>query len=247
MIKALFIKNGVIQDKEIDGIPIRLEIIEPYGLPNVRTLKKMEKVIGITNHNTGNSSPTAGADAHARYLQNIEIGDKEYKSVHLFVDYKEIVQCLPLDEMGYHAGDGNGPGNSQTVAVEICENKFPTLAETNAKKLNAALLLTHPNWKIYKHQDWSGKYCPHLILDRPNGWANFKIGIKEFLKEAKPVEMVYNYIDNNMPEWARESVRWAQQNGIVCGNEKGELGLSYLELKMLAYIHRTYKLLKLEK
>jgi hypothetical protein len=55
-IQKLNILNGIIQDKHIDGIPIKTQIIKPKGNKNVRTLKKMKGCIAITNHNTGNSS-----------------------------------------------------------------------------------------------------------------------------------------------------------------------------------------------
>ena len=185
MIRPLTIIQGIIQDSEIDGIPVKIAIVQPRGKTNVRTLIKMKEVIGITNHNTANTAPTAGDEAHARYLQNLENADKEYKSVHLFVDDDSITQCVPIDEFCYHAGDGNGDGNRKTIAIEICENRNYEKAEENAQKLNAALLLTYPNLKIFKHQDWSGKFCPRKILARPNGWPEFTAGIAKLIEEAK--------------------------------------------------------------
>ena len=55
MIKSLTIIHGIIQDKKIGGIPIKLAIVQPRGKANVRTLIKMKEVIGITNHNTANT------------------------------------------------------------------------------------------------------------------------------------------------------------------------------------------------
>ena len=190
MIRPLTIIQGIIQDSEIDGIPVKLAIVQPKGKANVRTLVKMKEVIGITNHNTANTAPTAGDEAHARYLQNVENADSAYVSVHLFVDDDSITQCVPLDEFCYHAGDGNGDGNRKTIAIEICENRNYEKAEENAQKLNAALLLTYPQLKIFKHQDWSGKFCPRKILARPNGWLEFTAGIARLIEEAKQSENV---------------------------------------------------------
>ena len=185
MLKPLTVIDGIIQDKEIDGIRVNIAIVQPRGKRNVRTLVKMTEVIGITNHNTANTAPTAGSEAHARYLQGLENADKEYKSVHFFVDADRIIQCVPIDEFCYHAGDGNGDGNRKTIAVEICENGNYAKAELNAQKLNAALLLTYPNLKIFKHQDWSGKFCPRRILSRPNGWREFTGGIVKLVEDTK--------------------------------------------------------------
>lgn len=172
-INKLNIVNGIIQDNSIDGIPVKRDIVEPKGLKNVRTLIKMSQTIGITYHNTGNSAPTAGDEAHANWLQNVENADKEYVSVHFFVDENSITQTVPIDEVTYHAGDGKGNGNYKTISIEICENANIQKAEENAQKLGAALRKTFNGLNIYKHQDWNGKYCPHVILSR-GGWDKFK-------------------------------------------------------------------------
>lgn len=172
-INKLNIVNGIIQDNSIDGIPVKRNIVDPKGLKNVRTLIKMSQTIGITYHNTGNSAPTAGDEAHAKWLQNVENADKEYVSVHFFVDENSITQTVPIDEVTYHAGDGKGNGNYKTISIEICENANIQKAEENAQKLGAALRKTFNGLNIYKHQDWNGKFCPHVILSR-GGWDKFK-------------------------------------------------------------------------
>ena len=242
MIKALTIENGLIQDKEIDGIPVKLLIVKPSGTKrNVRTLTKMKQIIGITNHNTANASPTAGSESHAKYLQNMENGDSTYVSVHFFVDYECIVQCVPLDEFCYHAGDGNGDGNKKTISIEICENKEIETAEENAKKLNAALLLTYPDLKVYKHQDWSGKYCPHIILDRPNGWETFVNDIYNYVeksREEEEMEKIYNWT-LEVPEWGRPTIQKLLDKGYLKGNDKGELQITESMLRMLVINDRA--------
>lgn len=241
MIKALTIQDGVIQDKTIDGIPVKVSIVKPFGAKNVRTLVKMKEIIGITNHNTANASSTAGSSAHAKYLQNMENSDVSYVSVHLFVDCECIVQCVPLDEFCYHAGDGNGDGNRKTIAIEICENKQIEKAEENAKKLNAALLLTYKNLKLYKHQDWSGKYCPHVILDRVNGWNNFVNDIDKYVKQSEEqyeMEKVYHWT-LEVPEWGRPTVQKLLNKGYLKGNEKGELQITETMLRILVIHDRA--------
>ncbi len=241
MLKSLTIIDGIIQDSEIDGIPVKIAIVQPKGKTNVRTLVKMKEIIGITNHNTANTAPTAGDEAHARYLQNVENADSAYVSVHLFVDDDSITQCVPLDEFCYHAGDGNGDGNRKTIAIEICENRNYPQAEKNAQKLNAALLLTYPRLKVFKHQDWSGKFCPRRILARPNGWQEFTAGIYQLVEEAKKAVNVVNVnyngrmhelagqmIDNKNYVGIRElaekvfnkAVEWDSKNKVVVITDK---------------------------
>ena len=55
---------------------------------------------------------------------------------------------------------------------------------------------------------------------------------------SKP-EMIYNYIDENMPEWAREAVQWCVDNGVIVGTGDG-LGLDDKDLKWCTIIYRLY-------
>ncbi len=227
----LNIKNGIIQNDALDGVPVIAKIIEAHGKKNVRTLKKMTEVIGITNHNTANSSPAADAAMHAKYLQNVENADKAYISVHLFVDDEKIVQTVPLDEVTYHAGDSKGDGNYKTISIEICENGDIAKAEENAKKLNAALLLTYPNLKIYKHQDWSGKFCPRRILSRPNGWQDFVDGVNGYVKKADAAQ-------TDIPDWGIEPVEFMTKNKITDGKR---LLSPVTRLEAIVLLYRTIK------
>lgn len=126
---------------------------------------------GICVHNTANDAP---AENEIKYMisNNMEI------SFHVAVDDKEVVQGLPFDRNAWHAGDGgNGNGNRKYFAVEICYSKSGgdrfIQAEKNAAKWIAETLKNH-NWtvaNVKKHQDFSGKYCPHRTLDM--GWQRF--------------------------------------------------------------------------
>ena len=52
--------------------------------------------------------------------------------------------------------------------------------------------------------------------------------------------MIYNYVDNNMPEWAREGVQWCIDHGIITGTGDG-LGLDDRDLKYCTMIMRLMK------
>lgn len=127
--------------------------------------------IGLCVHNTAN-------DASAKNEINYMVGNTSQTSFHLAVDDIEVWQGLPLDRNGWHAGDGaNGEGNRKYIGIEICYSKSGggrfTKAEENASQLIADLLRER-NWgieRVKKHQDFSGKYCPHRTLDL--GWDRF--------------------------------------------------------------------------
>ena len=125
----------------------------------------------IVVHNTANDAPAKNEIA---YMTN----NNYETSFHFAVDDVEVVQGLPLDRNGWHAGDGgNGKGNREGIGIEICYSKSGGdrffKAEQNAIELIVELLKRY-GWgvdKVTKHQDYDNKYCPHRTLDM--GWSRF--------------------------------------------------------------------------
>lgn len=239
--QLLTITDGLITDDAVGGVPFERQIVEPAGTThNVRTLMPLAGLIGVTVHNTGNATSTADARAHASYLRNVEADGSLYVGAHLFVDETRIVQTLPLDETSWHAGDGYGQGNRATISVEICENGDIARAEANAMTLCAALLETYGLTDLYTHQMWSGKYCPHLILDRKNGWAEFVSGVAEVRAALTAPAMAAPVLDNEASRWAQEAVDWALANRFLVGDENGDLALHRTATReeVLVFLHR---------
>ncbi len=143
--------------------------------------------IGITVHNTANSASAANEIAYMA-------GNNKETSYHFAVDEKEIIQALPLDRNGWHAGDGaTGSGNRRTIAIEICRSTSEDLnlflqAEKNAAWLCAYLCQQH-GWTtkdIYTHKHWSGKNCPHKTLEL--GWDRFLAMVEQNMTEMRKPE-----------------------------------------------------------
>ncbi|GAA0429312.1 hypothetical protein GCM10008934_18660 [Virgibacillus salarius] len=137
----------------------------------------------LTVHNTSNEKKGADAEMHSRYLHNGAGG--RVVVWHYTVDDKEIYQYIPTNENGWHAGDGErGTGNRQSIGIEICENSDGDFnkAVKNAQWLIKKLMKEHniPIERVVPHKHWSGKNCPHLLL---NMWSTFIDGI-----EGKTVE-----------------------------------------------------------
>lgn len=137
---------------------------------------------GICVHNTANK---ASALSEASYM----IRNNNAVSFHAAVDDYQVVECIPENRNAFHAGDGrNGNGNRNYYSVEICYStgdsaKF-TQSEKNAAHYIACKLKEH-GWgidKVKKHQDFSGKYCPHKTLDL--GWERFLNLIRGYLGQA---------------------------------------------------------------
>ena len=153
-----------------------------YSWKSPYTMKPTRIVV----HNTAND---ASADNEIKYMLRDKSNGVQV-SYHYAVDDKEIVQGLPENRNGFHAGDGkNGKGNREGIAIEICYSKSGgdrfIKAEQNAAKFSAQLL-KEKGWgidKVTKHQDYSGKYCPHRTLDM--GWERFLNMIRAELGQAQ--------------------------------------------------------------
>lgn len=149
----------------------------------------------ITVHNTAND---ASAENEITYMNR----NTKLVSFHFAVDDKEVRQGLPLDRNAFHAGDGAyGQGNRKTISIEVCYSKSGgerfVLAEKNAAKF-VAQLLKERGWgvdKVTKHQDYSGKYCPHRTLD--TGWDRFLNMVKSELGAADVVLQPAKPVTNN--------------------------------------------------
>ncbi|MBM0064914.1 peptidoglycan recognition protein family protein [Alkalicoccobacillus gibsonii] len=124
----------------------------------------------ITEHETANTSKGAGAATHARYVKGQNAIDRSV-SWHYTVDHKEIIQHLPDNEMGWHAG---ATGNRQSIGIELCVNSD---GDFNKAKANAAWLVRHlmakhniPITRVVSHQFWTGKNCPANLLKE---WGSY--------------------------------------------------------------------------
>lgn len=146
---------------------------------------------GLTIHNTYNDATARNEIAYMHRNNN-------YTSYHLAVDDKEVLQGVPFNRSTYHAGDGkNGYGNRNHIGLEICYSKSGgaryAKAEENAVKV-AAQILKNYGWdisKMKKHQDWSGKWCPHRILDEKR-WNSFVQRVTTELKRLNGVSKPSN-------------------------------------------------------
>lgn len=146
----------------------------------------------VTIHNTANEGKGAGAENHAKAQIN---DSRSFVSWHYTVDDHEIYQSMPMNEVGYHAGDGLMMGNAGTIGIEICENADGNYAqaEKNAAYLAARILYENnlPSDRLRLHYDWSGKNCAHNIINNTKGsmgWDAFQALVKQEYDRIKASE-----------------------------------------------------------
>lgn len=164
----------------------------PKNTPHSRRSCNPMAAETITIHNTGN--PDSNAKGERAWLTNPS-NDRQ-ASYHIVVDEREAIECLPLNENAWHAGDGaNGPGNRKSIGIEICESGDYAKTLANAAQL-VAKMLKERGWgvdRLRRHFDWSGKICPRLMYDsgKWTGWMEFKAAVDALLnppKEVKPLD-----------------------------------------------------------
>ena len=137
----------------------------------------------ITVHNTYND---ASAMSEISYM----LGNNNKTSFHAAVDDYRVVTGIPFNRNAWHAGDGRGKGNMKSIGIEICYSLSGGERFEQAERLAAeyiAMLLREYGWgldRVRKHQDWSGKYCPHRTLDM--GWQRFLNMVSSYLGGGQP-------------------------------------------------------------
>lgn len=172
----------------------------------------------ITVHETANTSKGANAQAHANLQSK---GNVRNASWHYTVDDHSIFQSFEDYVQCWHAGDGKGPGNTKSVAIEICVNEDGDFVQAvkNAAWLVAKLLKDHPGADVVQHNHWSGKNCPAQLRS-----GSHSITWNGFVAEAHGVINVDNPIvtppatppaqdatkrtPTRLPNLSRGSVNW---------------------------------------
>lgn len=189
------------------SFPVIQDII-PYSTFNRpgRLLSGTRKLI---THETDNTSPGADALMHGNWLRNGPVdqyGNREYVSVHFFVDHTGVRQSVPITEVTYQAADGPGPGNESCISMEICvpnDGDYDgalRVAEELWGKLGAALGMPLPDY-IGLHYDYNSPehlaslglppdpnrhHCPNIMLN--TGRVNeFKMAATAYAKGSTPV------------------------------------------------------------
>ncbi|GAK06240.1 N-acetylmuramoyl-L-alanine amidase CwlH precursor [Geomicrobium sp. JCM 19037] len=125
----------------------------------------------IVVHETANTANGANAAMHSRYIRGQDARTRSV-SWHFTVDDTEILQHLPINERGWHAGSGN----VNSVGIELCVNADGNWQRTKA---NAGALIAHLRTlgitNITTHQQETGKNCPARLLRE--GFQTFVRGI----------------------------------------------------------------------
>ncbi|MCL2002757.1 MAG: N-acetylmuramoyl-L-alanine amidase [Oscillospiraceae bacterium] len=208
-----------------------MTIIQDFIPPGVRNRPgRPNAMTHITIHNTGNSAATAGARNHAAYLKagaiNVPV------SWHYTVDDKEVIQHLPDNEFGYHAGS---KGNPVSIGIEVCMNAGGDLLKATDLTVTLCAYLCNKYGispeNIKQHNDWDGKNCPQKIrAGQPYNWQEFIMRVREALADLNQPAPDNQPAAPDIPkedtpsEWAKTACIAAVTSGLIAGDGQGWYG-----------------------
>ena len=192
----------------------------------------------IVVHYTANDGDTA------RNNGNYFSQPNRNASAHYFVDENEIIQSVKDTDTAWHCGAKSYKHelcrNDNSIGIEMCSEKdeqgkyyINESTQNNTIELIKQLMQKYDISieSVLRHYDVTGKLCPEPFVRNQVQWLDFKQKLIE--KEGAQTIMIYNYVDDNMPDWAKPTIIKMIQKGHLHGvNERGELNLTYDMLRI---------------
>ena len=168
---------------EID--PDRPVIVEDFLTPNPysRPGEKLPEVRNIFVHYTANPGTTA--EQNRSYFENLGITGETSASAHFVIGFDgTIIQCIPLDEIGYAVKTRN----YDSISIECCYQSeggsFTQATYDSLIKLTAWLLKKYdlsPE-DVLRHYDEGGKKCPLYFVEHEGAWEDFRQDLADYIR-----------------------------------------------------------------
>lgn len=241
-----------------------MEISDRLLTPNIysRPQTPLKEVTKIAVHYVGNAG--SSAIGNRNYFESLKNGGGVFASGHYIIGLNgEILRCVPENEIAYCTNSAN----SYSISIECChpnkDGKFNQMTYDSLKMLCADICERYrllPERDIIRHYDVSGKLCPLYWVNNEGEFIKFKREVKNLLeniknnqnrinqleKQVKLLESavdtlkpkVYNNIDE-VPAWAREAILKLIEMDCLKGDDNGDLGLSYSDLRYYTVNYRA--------
>jgi len=225
------------------------------------TKGRVKAIDHLVIHYTGNDGDTA--KGNCTYFQ----GAGRNASANYFVDENEVLQSVKDGDSAWHAG--NWDMNCRSIGIEMCSAKsngafyIPEQTQKNASKLAAELMKKYGIGieNVIRHYDVTGKKCPEPFVREPAQWQAFKNLILSYgtenvkaaesededMTQDKFNEMMDTYLNslkNKAPaDWSKDARAWAEKNGIIAGDEKGNMNYKGLVTReqLVTFLQRVAK------
>jgi N-acetylmuramoyl-L-alanine amidase len=176
--------------------------VNPFSRPG----RKLDSVKALVVHWVANAGSTAKQNRdyfESLKGQTLNDASARFASAHFIAGiYGEAIQCIPSEEMAYHAGAktytpealsrfGHYPNNC-TIGIELCHPKpdgqFSAETLKTAAELCALLCIQFgldPQKDIWTHFGITAKYCPKWFVDHPEDFERFKMAAALAMERLK--------------------------------------------------------------
>ncbi len=187
----------------------------------------------IVIHYTSNKGDTAKNNAD--YFARVHVP----ASAHYFVDEHNIYQSVLDKDIAWHCGTKGkyycDCRNTTSIGVEICMNdKRGNVRQGSID--NSVGLVKHlmkkynvPLKNVIRHYDVTHKNCPAPMVQDCTLWTWYKNKLVEqeddIVTQDQFNNMMNTYLNNlsieNPSDWSKDARSWAENNGIVQGDDNG--------------------------
>lgn len=147
-------------------------------------------------------------------------------------------------EGDYHAKEKTMPQAQKKSIIELCQylkkNYYPNAKIVGHREIGDS---NCPGRYYPLDEIKNMKYTEELTMEQYNELKNLiekqaaeindLRSVNQKLVNVVQTTMIYNYVDDNMPDWARTAVQAAMSCGAIKGDENGKLGLSYKDLRAI--------------
>lgn len=159
-------------------------IEEMFLTPNEysRPGEPLPEVTELFVHYTANAGTSARQNRS--YFENLGTTGETSASAHFVIGFEgEIIQCLPLDEIGYAVKEHN----YNSISIECCylqeDGKFEDATYQSLIELLGWLMNEYdlgPS-AIKRHYDSSGKLCPKYYVEHEDAWEQLKKDVEAYI------------------------------------------------------------------
>jgi len=188
---------------------------------NLLTINSMSRpgtkigiIKGVVVHYVCN--PGSSALANRNYFESLKNQTAKYASSHYIIGLQgEIINCVPENEVAYHAVGAN----SNYIGIECCHpdasGKFNDKTYASLIELCADICKRYglnPETALIRHWDATKTMCPLYYVNNPAAWDKIKADVS-----AKMYAQPLPPMPKDISEWAKESWKWAVENKVSDG------------------------------
>jgi len=131
--------------------------------------------------------PAQAVTSPWNWWENGSDGQGVRASAHFIIKGGDVLQALPLNEVGWHSGDER---NYRSIGIEVIpantEGLFDDGTIETLKELIAHIRETYPDTKLVRHFDGAHKKdCPRWYTPHVDGGENRWLNLKNYLDGAE--------------------------------------------------------------